>query len=136
MNARLGLASATVGGDTLFLDELLARLGSARVLLPCPQGDFLNYFVPQLDRQYEVRKILNHQRAELVVVDSPSDPTDLWADFAPRLRDHAKEWAQQLDETPILLALWNGEPSYLKGVIDRWQDENFDVEILYIRNGR
>jgi hypothetical protein len=60
----------------------------------------------------------------------------VWADFAPRLLDHAKEWGQQLDETPLLLALWNGQPSYLESIIERWQEQNFDVQILYIRDGR
>jgi tetratricopeptide (TPR) repeat protein len=135
LKARLGVASATVGGDTLFFEELLARQGSARVLLPCPQGDFLNLFVPQLDRQYDVRKILDHQRAEVIVGDPHADPMNLWADFAPRLRDYATEWARQLDETPMLLALWDGRASFLKTVIDRWQEQNFEVEVLYIRNG-
>jgi tetratricopeptide (TPR) repeat protein len=135
LNVRLGVASATVGGDTLFIEELLERKGSARVLLPCAQGQFLEFFVPQPDRQYELRKILNHQRADVVVVEDPADPTDLWADFAPRLRDHAKEWGEQLDELPLLLALWDGQPSFLMTVIDRWQERNFPVEILYIRDG-
>lgn len=136
LDARLGVASATVGGDTLFIEELLEREGSVRILLPCPQGQFLDYFVVQPDRKYDVRNIFNHERADVIVVGEPADPTDLWSDFGPRLRDHAKEWGRQLDETPLLLALWDGRPSFLKSVIDLWRDQSFDVEILYIRNGR
>jgi tetratricopeptide (TPR) repeat protein len=135
LDARLGIASATVGGDTLFIEELLEREGSARVLLPCPQGPFLDYFVVQPDRKYEVRNIFNHERAEVIVVNEPADPTDLWSDFGPRLRDHAREWGRQLDESPVLLALRDGRPSFLASVIDLWREQSLDVEILYLRDG-
>ncbi|HWK09876.1 MAG TPA: TRAFs-binding domain-containing protein [Vicinamibacterales bacterium] len=132
----LGVASATVGGDTLFLEELLDRGGSVRVLLPCPQQEFLDYFVVRPDRQYEVRQILNHERAGVVVVDNPTDQHDLWSDFAPRLRDCAIEWAKQLDESPLLLALWDGRPSFLESVIQQWRERDLEVEIIPLRDGR
>jgi tetratricopeptide (TPR) repeat protein len=132
----LGVASATVGGDTVFLEEILDRGGSVRVLLPCPQKEFLDYFVVRPDRQYEVRQILNHERAEVAVVDNPTDRQDVWSDFAPRLRDRAMEWAKQLDESPLLLALWDGQPSFLESVIQQWRERDLEVEIIRLRDGR
>ena len=132
----LGVASATVGGDTLFLEEMLDRGGSVRVLLPCPQKEFLDYFVVQPDRQYDVRQILNHERAEVVVIENPTVREDVWSDFAPRLRDRAIEWGKQLDESPLLLALWDGHPSFLESVIQRWRERDFEVEIIPLRDGR
>ena len=131
-----GISSATVGGDTIFIDELLERGGSARVLLPCPLKDFLEHFVGQPDRRYEVRSLLTHRRAEVIVADDPTDPADVWADFGPRLRDHAKAWADLLDEQPLLIALSDGEPSFLQSVIERWEERNWEVEPLRLRDGR
>jgi tetratricopeptide (TPR) repeat protein len=134
-SASLGIASATVGGDTLFIQGILDRDGFARVLLPCPEGEFLKYFVVQRDRLYDVRKIFGHERAEIVVVARPADPADVWSDFGPRLRDHATEWARSLDEEPLLVALWDGQPSFVSSVIELWQDMSFEIELLSLRNG-
>jgi tetratricopeptide (TPR) repeat protein len=135
-NSLFGIASATVGGDTIFIDEILARDGLARVVLPCAEGTFLDYFVAQPERKYEVRKIFKHPRVEIIVVEDPTDPADVWSDFGPRLRDYAKEWADTLDEKPLLLALWDKQPSFLESVIDLWRDRDWEVEILPLRDGQ
>jgi hypothetical protein len=131
----LGIASATVGGDTIFLDAILDRDGTARVLLPCPVQHFLERFVVRTDRQYEVRKLLQHPRSEVIVVESPTDAADLWSDFAPRLREQAEAWGNALDETPMLLTLWDRQPSFLETVIEQWHERDWTVEIIELKAG-
>jgi len=135
MGSSLGIASATVGGDTLFLDAILDRDGTARVLLPCPEQKFLERFVVRADRQYEVRKLLRHRCTDVIVVESPTDPADLWSDFAPRLREQAEAWGNALDEKPMLLALWDRYPSFLETVIEQWAARDWTVEIVELNAG-
>jgi hypothetical protein len=61
---------------------------------------------------------------------------EVWSDFAPRLRDRAMAWAKQLDESPLLLALRDGQPSFLESVIQRWRERDFEVEVIPLRDGR
>jgi hypothetical protein len=46
------------------------------------------------------------------------------------------EWAKQLDESPLLLALWDGQPSFLESVIQPWRERDLEVEIIRLRDGR
>lgn len=130
-----GVSSATVGGDTLFLDSVYAAESAARILLPCPVETFLEDFVVLTERKYEVRKLLNRARADVVVVDDPTDPSDFWGDFAPRLREHGEAIETAFDETPLLLALWDGNRSFLQTVIDQWEQKGWPVQVIRLQNG-
>jgi hypothetical protein len=69
------------------------------------------------------------------VVDNPTDPSNVWSDFAPRLREHAETWATAFDEPPLLVALWNRRKSYLESVIGQWQRQDWPVRIIELRDG-
>lgn len=49
LDARVGLASASAGGDLLFLDELLKRDGAAHIVLPWEKDQFRSDWVDRFD---------------------------------------------------------------------------------------
>ena len=131
----LGFRSATTGGDTLVLEKLFEQESPARILLPCPVNIFLEKFVVLPERKFEVKRLLEHEQADVQEVDDPTDPLNVWGDFAPRLREHAEELAMALDETPMLLALWDRRPSFLETVIGQWQQQGWPIQVIELRDG-
>jgi hypothetical protein len=70
-----------------------------------------------------------------VIVDDPTDPSDFWSDFAPRLREHGEALATALDEEPLLIALWDGQRSFLESVIGQWNRQGWSVQVLRLAHG-
>ena len=81
-------------------------------------------------------QLLRHRRTELIIVQSPTDAAALWSDFAPRLREQAEAWGNALDETPMLLALWDRQPSFLETVIEQWNERGWTVEIVELKRAQ
>ena len=117
------------------MEKVYALESAARILLPCPIDTFLEQFVVLTERKYEVRDLLKRTRADVAVVDDPTDPSDFWGDFAPRLREHGEALETAFDETPLLLALWDGNKLFLQSVISQWDRKGWPVHVIRLQNG-
>lgn len=138
-----GFSSAANGSDILFLEELLERGGSARVVLPFPREDFARISVgTEWQRRFD--RALDDSRVEIETLqaDVPSDPEAIEESFHrcnEVVHDAAVQFATRLNEEPILLAVWDGKPGDgLGGTADcvkLWRDEGRTVETITIGGG-
>lgn len=134
LDVGFGFASAARGGDLLFLEELLDRGGSARVVLPFPLEAFeplsVGDWAPRLEG------VLAHPRVRVrVLLDQPPGEDELPAAFAScnrAIRDEARRFARRLDQVPRLIALWDGRPGDGGGgtadTVDEWTRADLPVE--------
>jgi tetratricopeptide (TPR) repeat protein len=128
LEADFGVSSASDGADILFIETLLARGGSARVILPCPRGQFAREFVAP-EWVHRFRRILAAERVEIIEI-TGGDPQDLWADFRPVLKREVEALARRLDHTPLLVTIWDGKPGYVAGTVEDWREMGWELSHL------
>jgi hypothetical protein len=122
-----GVSSASAGSDIIFLEEMRARNGFVRVVLPCARGQFIREFLDAgWRRRFE--RAMDHPRAEVVELDG--DPDDLWETFRPKLLQYAEATARQLDDEPMLLAVWDGQPGFIAQTVSEWRGRGAHVQHL------
>lgn len=133
-----GLASAARGADLLFLEELLERGGRAMVFLPFPAADFVAASVGD-DWRERFDRVMNDARIEIAVVATAAPPPaaqpGAFSAANRALQRQAIELARQLEEEPMMLAVWDGEPGSPGGTgeaIQEWQDEGYPLELIDI----
>jgi tetratricopeptide (TPR) repeat protein len=132
-----GFGTAARGSDILFLETLLERDYGATVVLPFPAAEFLA--VSGGGRWNErFQKIQANPRVELQTLKSsrPADP-DLPGAFADANREvqrRAVEYAKRLDETPVIIAVWDGKagdgPGGTADAVALWREDGYDVEVI------
>jgi hypothetical protein len=138
-NVGFGVSSGAQGGDILFLEEVLRGGGAAKVLLPFPLRRFRDLSVgdawwPRLER------ILADPMVELVElldeVPAASDLEGAFADCNERILEEAVELAEELDQEPRLIAVWDGGTGDGGGgtadAVARWEAAALEVEIIHL----
>jgi hypothetical protein len=131
------VCSAARGADLVFLEEVLAREGTATVILPFPPADFKQVSVgPGWDERFET--VLAHDRVEVrPPVQETLPPTPEQAEAFERCNltivDEAERLAQLFDDTdPLLLTVWNGSPGDGGGgtahAVSTWEQRGYRTE--------
>ncbi len=138
-----GFSSAANGADILFLEELLERGGSAHVVLPFPRENFARLSVgPDWQRRFD--RALDDPRVEVetLLEAVPAEPAAIEESFHrcnEAVHDKAVRFAARLNEEPILLAVWDGQPGDGAGgtadCVKLWRDEGRVVETIAIGAG-
>lgn len=123
-----GVSSASAGSDILFLEAMKIRNGFMRVILPCERGRFMREF---LDKEWQGRfeAAMDHPRAEVVELDE-GDPEELWPNLRPKLWQFSSKLAGQLHDSPVLLAVWDGNAGFIGDTIKDWQHRGAPVKHL------
>jgi hypothetical protein len=139
LNVREGFSSAARGSDILFIEQLLDMKKHIHVFLPFPRQDFV---ITSVGFGWEER-FYGLIKSPLV------DVTELLANV-PAKEQQAKAFdhcnielqkatvraAKQIGAIPILLTVWNGNPSGEKGgtadAVREWQKAGHPVEIIDI----
>jgi len=135
-----GFGSAACGTDLLFLEELTKLERTATVVLPFPEADFASLSIGPdwADRWTKVR---NAKNVELLPPLQPACPpaADLPRAFGTANREilrRAIEYAERLDEQPVVIAVWDGRPGDGAGgtaeTVALWRDEGYEVEVIDI----
>ena len=135
-----GFGQASRGTDLIVLKELADRGLSATVVLPYPEEAFVGTSVGERwsERFAEVRKAAGITFSRPL---SDSRPPD---EQLPQALDQANkavqrlavEYARRLDETPVVLAVWDGKPGDGPGgtadAVALWQEEGYAVDVIDI----
>jgi tetratricopeptide (TPR) repeat protein len=132
-----GFSSAARGGDLMFLRELLQRGGRAHVFLPFPADGFAATSVGQ-GWNDEYHAILADDRVDVTVLHGDVPPADEQPDAFSRcnaaISRNAVAFARRLDEEPVLLAVWSGQPGDGPGgpaeMVADWHAAGGQVEII------
>jgi hypothetical protein len=135
----LGFSGAARGADILFLEEVLARKGLAHVKLPFPVERFLETSVGG-DWNRRFKSIQRNSRVKIEVLHEKA-PAD--AELAEAFRasnievqKHTAQYAKLLDETAIVIAVWDGKPGDGPGgtadAVQLWEADGYDVDVISI----
>jgi tetratricopeptide (TPR) repeat protein len=132
-----GFSSLARGSDILFVEELLARGGAVRVLLPFPRSDFEKASVGDA-WSARFAALLDDDRVESEVLrdtaPSEKDQPDAFAECNRQILTKATSFAERMDEKPMLLAVWDGKPGDGRGgtadVIEQWQATKCEVDVI------
>ncbi|WP_447599806.1 TRAFs-binding domain-containing protein [Nitrospira sp. Nam80] len=132
-----GFSSAARGSDLIFIEELKKVNGRPRVFLPFPRDQFKktsvgNGWNPAFERALQGLEVV-----ELSQELPPEDQhPDAYAACNRKILEEAIAKAQLLDEEPLLIAVWNGNPGDGAGgtadAVRDWQNEGHPVEIIDI----
>ena len=137
LGATHGVSTAARGSDILFIEELLQQGGYPLVVLPFPDEEFLKI---SGGGRWDERFRQLRDRVELRVLRQTRPPDDeLPAVFAATNREvqrQAVEYARRLDETPVVLAVWDKNPGDGPGgtadAVALWQEDGYEVDIIDI----
>jgi hypothetical protein len=137
-NVRFGFCSGARGGDLIFLEELLQRGGTAKLVLPFPAEAFKKTSVGGAwDRSFDrlaaakgVELMILHER-----VPPESEQSEAFADCNREIARLTIEQARLLDQRPLLISVWNGDVETNTGgtgdFVRSWSDESErDVETV------
>jgi len=136
-----GFGTAARGTDILVLEELGKRGLTATVVLPFPQADFEATSVGGTwnERLQTLRAIPGFEFTP-PVLDALPAPERLAEAFDKTNRvvfRRAVDYARSLDEKPIVLAAWDGQPGDGPGgtadALQLWRDEGYEPEIIDTR---
>jgi hypothetical protein len=135
----LGFSGAARGSDILFLEEVLARRGLAHVKLPFPEGRFLQTSVGgDWNRRFRNIQRDSHVKVEVLHEKTPSD-AELPAAFRAsnvEVQKHTAQYAKLLDETAIVMAVWDGKPGDGPGgtadAVQLWKADGYHVDVIPI----
>jgi hypothetical protein len=120
-NVQYGVCSAARGSDLTFLEELLGRGGSAKVLLPFPVEAFKKTSVGQ-GWDAKLDELLGSKQVDLVVLrsDTPaeSEQPAAYAACNQAIADEALRLAHDFDQAPLLIAVWDGSSGGHGGTSD------------------
>jgi hypothetical protein len=135
-----GFGTAARGSDILFLETLLERECGATVILPFPAEAFLA--VSGGGRWSErFQTIKAHPRVEFqepLKSSRPPDPDlpEAFADTNREVQRRAVEYARRLDETPVVIAVWDRQPGDGPGgtadAVALWTEDGYGVDIIDI----
>jgi hypothetical protein len=132
-----GFSSAARGSDLIFIEELKKVNGRPRVFLPFPQEQFKKTSVGHgWDAGFD-RALQGVEVGELSQELAPEDnQPDAYAACNRKILEEAIAKAKLLDEEPLLIAVWNGNPGDGAGgtadAVRDWQNEGHPVEIIDI----
>ena len=133
-----GFSNAARGSDILFIEELLACGGRPFVILPFPEAEFLKVSGGG-NWNERFRAIRERPDVEFKILHPAPPESDLPAVFAESNREvqrHARDYARRLDETPIVIAVWDRRPGDGPGgtadAVALWQEEGYDVDVIDI----
>ncbi len=111
-----GFSSLARGSDTLFVEELLARGGRAKVFLPFPAHEFRKTSVETpSDASWAARfeKLLTDRRVTSAVLALEAPPearrAEAYAGCNLAVQTEAAARAKLLDDRPYLIAVWDGK---------------------------
>ncbi|MEQ8329431.1 MAG: trypsin-like peptidase domain-containing protein [Longimicrobiales bacterium] len=113
---RIGYCSGARGADLLFVRELDRRGGEVNVILPFPREAFVAASVgPDPEWIEEFNELLDRERVEVETLldEDPGTEEGRIAAFVRcnrEIRERALARAVQLDQEPVLVHVWNGEP--------------------------
>jgi hypothetical protein len=132
-----GFSSAARGSDLIFIEELKNIGGRSQVFLPFPRGQFKKTSVGNgWDPAFE-RALQGLEVVELSQELPPEDKQpDAYAACNRKILEEAIAKAKLLDEEPLLIAVWNGNPGDGTGgtadAVRDWQNEGYAVETIDI----
>jgi len=134
-----GFSSAARGSDLIFIEELRKRGGSVQVFLPFPRAGFKQTSVGfGWDDRFE--KALKGEKVEVSML-APEVPPEAeqpaaYAACNEKVFEAARQKAKLLDEEPILITVWNGNPGDGAGgtadAVRAWKDEGHAVDLIDI----
>ena len=132
-----GFASAAAGADILFLEELLARDGTASVVLPFPENEFLAISTRGdrwIDRWEDIRS-----KVEIEVLEPQVPPAqDLDKSFErgnKTVKKKALDYARRLDEPVIPMVVWDGQegrPGGTAEAVALWIEDGYEKSLIHI----
>jgi hypothetical protein len=136
-----GFGTAARGADILVLETLAERGLTATVVLPFPRADFETTSVGGTWNQ-KLAELAGNESLEFICLrDSMPAADQLPAAFSnanTQVFKQAAAYARSLDEKPIVLAVWDGQPGDGPGgtadAVQLWRDEGYDPEIIDPRN--
>jgi tetratricopeptide (TPR) repeat protein len=136
-----GFGTAARGTDILVLEELAARGLTATVVLPLPQADFEAISVGGTwNKRLQKLKAtpgFEFTRPLLDTVPAPERLTDAFEDANRQVFERAVAYARSLDEKPVVLAVWDGQPGDGPGgtadAVQLWREEGYEPEIIDTR---
>ena len=135
--ARFGYSSAASGADILFLEAMQAVGGKTYLVLPCDEELFIKESVASSGEQWVSRfNAVKGQTTEVVVASHERlNIGSVGYDFANDLiHGLANLRARQDDLELTYLAVWDGQPSGLRGgtadIVMRWAQRGADVTVV------
>ena len=128
LQARYSVSSADAGSDILLLEEMKKRNAYMRVILPCSRGVFVDKYLDDWHWRLRFDQAMDHARAEAVELDG--DPDTMWENLLPQLWNYAETTAKQLDDEPTLLAVWDGNPGFVRDTIRWWDTKGAPVDVI------
>jgi tetratricopeptide (TPR) repeat protein len=135
-----GFGQAARGTDLIVLEELVKRDLTATVVLPFPEEEFLALSVGG-NWNERFAALRTDKRIEFVPPLKSHSPvaTDLpraLADANREVQRLAIEFARRLDESPIVLTVWDGKkgdgPGGTADAVTLWREEGFEPDIVDI----
>lgn len=138
-----GFGCAARGTDLLFLEALVERKLTASVVLPFPVDDFVAISVAGVgdwkERFETVRSADNGIEFCDPIYPTCPDAAAQPAAFAKANKEilhQARDYAGRLQETPLVIAVWDGQPGDGPGgtaeAVELWEAEGFDVDVIDI----
>jgi tetratricopeptide (TPR) repeat protein len=132
-----GFGTAARGTDILVLETLAERGLTATVVLPFPRADFETTSVGDSWNQRLQALEGNGGLHFISLRESMPAPSQLLAAFSnanTQVFKQAAAYARSLDEKPIVLAVWDGQPGDGPGgtadAVQLWRDEGYEPEII------
>ena len=132
-----GFSSAARGSDLLFIEELKKLHGCPRVFLPFPRDQFKKTSVG-----YSWDAAFDRALQEVDVIELSSElppeekQPEAYAACNRKILEETIAKAKLLDEEPLLIAVWNGNPGDGAGgtadAVREWQNEGYPVEVIDI----
>lgn len=115
LGALHGFGGAASGTDLLVLKELAARSLTATVVLPFPVEDFAKVSVGGGVWRRTFDEMRDKPGIEFTAPLQPALPPpeaqpQAFADANVEIQRRAMEYAKRLDETPVVLGVWDGQP--------------------------
>ncbi|MFL9912261.1 TIR domain-containing protein [Paraburkholderia sp. RL17-337-BIB-A] len=137
-----GFGQAARGTDLIVLEELVSHGRGATVVLPMPEADFVAISVGD---QWKARFDKVKATGRVQFCKPLRDPCPPDAELGRALEEanrevqkRALEFARRLDETPIVLAVWDRQqgdgPGGTADAIRLWQDDGFEVDVIDVGN--
>jgi anti-sigma regulatory factor (Ser/Thr protein kinase)/class 3 adenylate cyclase len=128
-DTRIGYASASAGPDIIFGEEVIARHGELRILLPCEEQDFIDQYVAPAGGSWTERFRALHAGAASVEVSCEErllgDETLLRFNNQ-MLQGMGRIHAERLAVRPHLLLVWSPgappEPGSPADFMDQWPE--------------
>jgi tetratricopeptide (TPR) repeat protein len=131
-NIGFGFSSAARGSDLIFVEELKQIGGHLRVFLPFPRDQFKKTSVGYgWDEGFD--RALQGVEVKVLLQELPSEDQEpaAYAACNRKILEEAVAKAKLLDEEPLLIAVWNGNPADGAGgtadAVREWQDAGHPV---------